>query len=50
MRRDGLFYFYKDGKVGLFPRDKEPVYDELEQRTKSFYYIKKRWYRRLARY
>ena len=41
MRRDGLIYFYKDGKVGLFPRDKEPVYDELEQRTKSFYYIKK---------
>lgn len=41
MRRDGLIYFYKDGKVGLFPRDKEPLYDELEQRTKSFYYIKK---------
>ena len=41
MRRDGLIYFYKDGKVGLFPSDKAPVYDKLEQRTLSFYYIKK---------
>lgn len=41
MRPDGLIYFYKDGKVGLFPRDKTPRYDGLEQRTQSFFYIKK---------
>ena len=41
MRPDGCVYIYKDGKVGLFPSNKAPVYDKLEQRTLSFYYIKK---------
>lgn len=41
MRNDGFIYFYKDGKVGLFPRDKAPVYDELEKKTRYFYHIVK---------
>ena len=41
MRPDGCVYIYKDGKVGLFPSNTAPVYDKLEQRTLSFYYIKK---------
>ena len=42
MRPDGLTYFYKDKKVGLFPRDKVPVYDEIKKVTDSFYYIVKK--------
>ena len=42
MRPDGLIYFYKDKKVGLFPRDKVPVYDEIKKVTDSFYYIVKK--------
>ena len=41
MRPDGLIYFYKDKKVGLFPRDKVPVYDQIKKVTDSFYYIVK---------
>ncbi len=41
MRPDGLIYFYKDKKVGLFPRDKTPVYDEIKKATGSFYHIVK---------
>ncbi|ATV54343.1 hypothetical protein CTM53_07395 [Prevotella intermedia] len=41
LRNDEFIYFYKDGKVGLFPRDKAPVYDELEQKTRYFYHIVK---------
>lgn len=41
MRPDGLIYFYKDKKVGLFPRDKAPVYDEIKKVTGSFYHIVK---------
>ena len=42
MRPDGLIYFYKDKKVGLFPRDKVPVYDEIKKVTDSFYRIVKK--------
>ncbi len=42
MRPDGLIYFYKDKKVGLFPRDKVPVYDEIKKVTGSFYHIVKK--------
>ena len=42
MRPDGLIYFYKDKKVGLFPRDKVPVYDEIKKVTDSFYHIVKK--------
>ena len=42
MRPDGLIYFYKDKKVGLFPRDKVPVYDKIKKVTDSFYYIVKK--------
>ncbi|WP_315380080.1 hypothetical protein [Hoylesella loescheii] len=41
MRSDGLIYFYKDKKVGLFPLNKVPVYDEITQDTESFYRIVK---------
>ena len=41
MRPDGLIYFYKNKKVGLFPRDKAPVYDEIKKVTGSFYHIVK---------
>jgi len=41
MRPDGLIYFYKDKKVGLFPRDKTPVYDEIKKVTGSFSHIVK---------
>lgn len=41
MRSDGLIYFYKGKKVGLFPRDKTPTYDEIKQVTTSFYRIVK---------
>ena len=41
MRSDGLIYFYKDKKVGLFPLNKIPVYDEITQDTESFYRIVK---------
>ncbi|GAB6977063.1 hypothetical protein JCM15124A_19700 [Prevotella falsenii] len=41
VRNDGSIYLYKDGKVGLYPRDKAPVYDELEQNTCYFYHIVK---------
>ena len=42
MRPDGLIYFYKDKKVGLFPRDKVPVYDKIKKVTGSFYHIVKK--------
>ena len=42
MRPDGLIYFYKDKKVGLFPHDKVPVYDKIKKVTDSFYYIVKK--------
>ena len=41
MRSDGLIYFYKDKKAGLFPLNKVPVYDEITQETESFYRIVK---------
>ena len=41
MRSDGLIYFYKGKKVGLYPRDKTPTYDEIKQVTTSFYHIVK---------
>jgi len=38
---DGLIYFYKDNKVGIFPRDKKVVYDAMQQVTNSFYSIER---------
>ncbi len=44
---DGLIYFYRKNKVGLFPRHKTIQYDRIKQKTKSFYLIirnrKKGW-------
>ena len=41
MQQDGMILFYKDGKIGIFGRDKTPVFEELKQQTKSFYYFRK---------
>ena len=41
MQQDGTILFYKDGKIGIFGRDKTPVFEELTQQTKSFYYFRK---------
>ncbi len=41
MQQDGMIQFYKDGKIGIFGRDKTPVFEELTQQTKSFYYFRK---------
>lgn len=38
---DGLILFYKQGRMGIFPRHKRPVYDELRQQTQSYYHIVK---------
>ena len=36
---DGLTYFFKHGKIGLFPRHKEPRYTVIKRQTGSFYHI-----------
>ena len=41
MQQDGMILFYKDGKIGIFGRNKTPVFEELTQQTKSFYYFRK---------
>ena len=41
MQQDGMILFYKDGKIGIFGWDKTPVFEELTQQTKSFYYFRK---------
>ena len=41
MQQDGMILFYKDGKIGIVERDKSPVFEELTQQTKSFYYFRK---------
>ena len=38
---DGLILFYKQGRIGIFPQHKQPVYDELKQQTQSYYHIVK---------
>lgn len=35
--QDGQILFYKNNKVGIFPRDKTVVYDELKKDSQSFY-------------
>lgn len=37
--KDGLFYFYNDKKIGIFPHHKTTQYEAIEQKTQSFYYI-----------
>ncbi|WP_298518657.1 hypothetical protein [uncultured Kordia sp.] len=37
--KHGLILFYKDNKVGIFPKQKKPTYELLEKVTKSFYKI-----------
>lgn len=38
---DGLIYFYKDTKVGIFPRDTKVQYNSIEQVTNSFYSVER---------
>ncbi len=46
-KKDGLIYFYRKGKVGIFPRDKDVQYNYIKQITNSFYTVyrgqKKGW-------
>ncbi|WP_179354766.1 hypothetical protein [Winogradskyella vidalii] len=37
--KDGLVYFYKKNKVGIFPRHKTVQYQNINQETNSFYRI-----------
>ncbi|WP_157972807.1 hypothetical protein [Aureibaculum luteum] len=39
--KDGLIYFYKEGKVGIYPNHKTTQFDSIEQITRSFYKISK---------
>ncbi len=45
--KDGLIYFYRKNKVGIFPRHKTVQYQMIHQKTNSFYAIirdhKKGW-------
>lgn len=40
-QENGIALFYKDGKVGVFPKDKEPLYDKVTKVTRSFYAIER---------
>ncbi len=37
--KDGLIYFYKGGKSGIFPRHTSVQYDEIRKQTDTFYHI-----------
>ena len=39
--KDGLIYLYKDNKIGIYPRQKQTVYEKIEPQTHSFYRIVK---------
>ncbi|GIZ14220.1 hypothetical protein [Capnocytophaga catalasegens] len=41
MQEDGLIYFYKENKIGIYPKHKIPEYDSIEKKTNSFYLISK---------
>ena len=40
-QKDGLIYLYKDNKIGVYPRQKQTVYEKIEPQTHSFYKIVK---------
>ena len=40
--KDGLIYFYKDNKIGIYPQHKKVIYDKIEPQTHSFYHIVKK--------
>ena len=40
--KDGLIYFYKDNKIGIYPQHKKVLYDKIEPQTHSFYHIVKK--------
>ena len=40
--KDGLIYFYKDNKIGIYPQHKKVLFDKIEPQTHSFYQIVKK--------
>jgi len=40
--KDGLIYFYKDNKIGIYPQHKKVIYEKIEPQTHSFYQIVKK--------
>ena len=40
--KEGLIYFYKDNKIGIYPQHKKVLYDKIEPQTHSFYQIVKK--------
>lgn len=40
--KDGLIYFYKDNKIGIYPQHKKVLYEKIEPQTHSFYHIVKK--------
>ena len=40
--KDGLIYFYKDNKIGIYPQHKKVIYEKIEPQTHSFYHIVKK--------
>ena len=40
--KDGLIYFYKDNKIGIYPQHKKVIYEKIEPQTHSFYHIIKK--------
>ena len=40
--KDGLIYFYKDNKIGIYPQHKKVIYQKIEPQTHSFYHIVKK--------
>ena len=40
-QKDGLIYLYKDNKIGIYPQQKQTVYEKIEPQTHSFYKIVK---------
>lgn len=40
--KDGLIYFYKDNKIGIYPQHKKVIYEKIDPQTHSFYHIVKK--------
>lgn len=40
--KDGLIYFYKDNKIGIYPQHKKVIYEKIDPQTHSFYQIVKK--------
>lgn len=40
-QKDGLLFFGKDGKVGIFGKHEKPIFDSLKKVGHSFYEVTK---------